>query len=95
MARYSFSGSVPPKFEQKLRHHKQGFGKIATIVPLNNERLSLVKTKLPIKNLANCNPYFTALQYINNLETQRSPKTTVNPLNLENLIFFKKIYQAV
>ena len=28
MARYSFSGSVPPKFEHKLRRHKQRFGKI-------------------------------------------------------------------
>ena len=28
------------------------------------------------KKLTNCNPYFTALQDINNLETQRSYKTT-------------------
>ena len=32
VARYSFSGSIPPKFEHKLRHHKQRFGKIATTV---------------------------------------------------------------
>ena len=32
VARYSFSGSIPPKFEHKLRHHKQKFGKIATTV---------------------------------------------------------------
>ena len=34
VARYSFSGSVPPKFEHKLRRHKQSFGKIATTVVL-------------------------------------------------------------
>ena len=28
MARYSFSGSIPPTFERKLRRHKQRFGKI-------------------------------------------------------------------
>ena len=39
---------------------------------LNNERLSLVMMKLPIKKLTNCSPYFTALEYINNLETKRS-----------------------
>ena len=32
--------------------------------------------------MANCSPYFTALQYINNLETQGSYKTTVNLKNL-------------
>ena len=32
VARYSFSGSIPPKFEHKLRRHKQRFGKIATTV---------------------------------------------------------------
>ena len=33
VARYSFSRSMPPKFESKLRRHKQGFGKIdATVV---------------------------------------------------------------
>ena len=37
---------------------------------LNNERLSLVNTKI----LANCSPYFTALQYINNLETKSYTK---------------------
>ena len=54
---------------------------------LNNERLSLVITKLPIKS-----PYFTALQCINNLETKRSYKRKVN---LKNLKFLKKIYRAV
>ena len=32
VARYSFSGSIPAKFEHKLRRHKQTFGKIATTV---------------------------------------------------------------
>ena len=35
-----------------------------------------------------CSPYFTALQYENNLETQRSPKAT---LNLGNFNFSKKV----
>ena len=35
---------------------------------LNNERLSLVMTKFPIKNVMNCSPDFTFLQYINNLK---------------------------
>ena len=37
VARYSFSGSVPPKFEHKLRRHKQSFGKIATTVVLDKD----------------------------------------------------------
>ena len=37
VARYSFSGSIPPKFEQKLRRHKQRFGKIATTVVLDKD----------------------------------------------------------
>ena len=32
VARYSFSGPIPSKFEHKLRRHKQSFGKIATTV---------------------------------------------------------------
>ena len=32
MAPYSFSGSIPAKFEHKLRRHKQTFGKITTTV---------------------------------------------------------------
>ena len=36
--RYSFSGSISPKFEHKLRGHKERFGKIAsTIVLINDE----------------------------------------------------------
>ena len=54
---------------------------------LNKERLSLVMTKLPIKKVANCRRYFTALQCINNLETKRSYKGKVNPKNVK---FFKK-----
>ena len=34
VARYSFSRSIPPTFERKLRHHKQRFGKIDTTVVL-------------------------------------------------------------
>ena len=37
VARYSFSRSIPPKFERKLRHHKQGFAKIDTTVVLDKE----------------------------------------------------------
>ena len=36
---------------------------------LNNERLSLVKTKFALKKSVNCSSYFTALQYVNSLET--------------------------
>ena len=50
---------------------------------LNNERLSLVITKLPIKKLTNCSHYFTALQCINNLETKRSYKRKVNLKNFK------------
>ena len=39
MARYSFSRSIPPKFERKLRRHKQGFGKIDTKVVLDKEEI--------------------------------------------------------
>ena len=61
----------------------------------NNERLLLVKKKRPIYIyiyiyiyiIAISSPFFTALQCINNLKTQRSPKTT---LNLENLNLLKK-----
>ena len=37
----------------------------------------------PPKILANCSPYFTALQHINNLETKRSYKRKVNLKNLK------------
>ena len=37
VARYSFSGLIPPKFEHKLRRHKQSFGKIATTVVLDKD----------------------------------------------------------
>ena len=37
VARYSFSGSISPKFEHKLRHHTQSFGKIATTVVLDKD----------------------------------------------------------
>ena len=37
VARYSFPGSIPPKFEYKLLRHKQRFGKIATTVVLDKD----------------------------------------------------------
>ena len=37
VARYSFLGSIPPKFEYKLRRHKQIFGKMATTVVLDKD----------------------------------------------------------
>ena len=37
VARYSFSGSIPPKFEHKLNRHKQRFGKIATTILLDED----------------------------------------------------------
>ena len=43
---------------------------------------SRVKCKIA-KILANCSPYFTALQHINNLETKRSYKRKVNLKNLK------------
>ena len=37
VARYSFSGPIPSKFEHKLRRHKQSFVKIATPVVLDKD----------------------------------------------------------
>ena len=37
VARYSFSGPIPVKFEHKLRRHKQSFGKITTTVVLDKD----------------------------------------------------------
>ena len=37
VARYSFSRSIPPKFEDKLRRQKQSLGKIATTVVLDKD----------------------------------------------------------
>ena len=37
VARYSFSGSIPLKFERKLRRHKQRFGKIDITVLLDKD----------------------------------------------------------
>ena len=37
VARYSFSGSIPPNFERKLRRRKQIFGKINTTVVLDKD----------------------------------------------------------
>ena len=41
VARYSFSRSIPPKFERKLRRHKQRFGKIDTTVVLDKDETLL------------------------------------------------------
>ena len=41
LAWYSFSASMPPKFEYKLRRHKQRFGKIATTVVLDKDEIFL------------------------------------------------------
>ena len=41
VARYSFSGSIPAKFEHKLRRRKQIFGKIATTVVSNKDEILL------------------------------------------------------
>ena len=37
VARYSFLRPIPPKFEHKLRRHRQSFGKIATTVVLDKD----------------------------------------------------------
>ena len=37
VARCSFSGPIPPKFELKVRRHKQSFGKIANTVVLDED----------------------------------------------------------
>ena len=37
VARYSFSRPMPPKFEHKLRRHKESFGKIAITVVLDKD----------------------------------------------------------
>ena len=37
VARYSFPGPTPPKFEHKLRRHKQSFEKIGTTVVLDKD----------------------------------------------------------
>ena len=37
VALYTVLGSIPPKFEHKLRRHKQIFGKMATTVVLDKD----------------------------------------------------------
>ena len=37
VARYSFPGPIPPKFEHKLRRHKQSFEQIDTAVVLDKD----------------------------------------------------------
>ena len=50
--------------------------------------LTQCKHNISDKILANCSPYFTTLQYINNLETKKSYKRT---FYLKTLKFLKKI----
>ena len=45
---------------------------------LNKWEALTCKHKISDKIFANCSPYFTALQYINNLETKRSYKRKLN-----------------
>ena len=42
MARYSFLRSIPPKFERKLRRHKQRLGKMDTTVILDKDETLLL-----------------------------------------------------
>ena len=55
--------------------------KLMETIPLNNEKVS---HKVSVRKLPNCWPYYTALQYVSNLETQRSlkPKNHWDPKNL-------------
>ena len=39
VARYSLTWSIPPKFEHKLRRHKQRFGKTATTAVLDKDKI--------------------------------------------------------
>ena len=41
VARYSFTRSIPPEFERKLRRHKQRFGKIDTTVVVDKDETLL------------------------------------------------------
>ena len=44
---------------------------------MTSELALTCKHNISDKILANCSPYFTTLQYINNLETKKSYKKTV------------------
>ena len=62
---------------------QQKYAKMLAIVVHENMKFgehtlnNTFKHKISDEILANCGPYFTALQYINNLETKRSYKRTV------------------
>ena len=58
---------------------------------LNKWEALTCKHKISDKIFANCSPYFTTLQYINNLETKKSYKKTVYVKTLK----LKKNYRAV
>ena len=72
-----------------LKHAKMLAIVVHENMELGNNTLNTLtcKHKISDKILANCSPYFTALQYINNLETKRSYKRKVN---LKNVKFLKK-----
>ena len=67
VARYSFSGPIPLKFEHKLRRHKQSFGKIATTVVLDEDENLLWSG---LQRHRSCHSYlFYLQQYISALGT--------------------------
>ena len=70
VARYSFSGPIPPKFEHKVRRHKQRFGKIATTVVLDkNENLlrsGLQRHRSCHSNEMTLLPFLLAAVYLGN-----------------------------
>ena len=70
VARYSFSGPIPPKFEYKVRRHKQRFGKIATTVVLDkNENLlrsGLQRHRSCHSNEMTLLPFLLAAVYLGN-----------------------------
>jgi len=50
VARYSFSGSIPPKFEHKLRRHKQRLGKSATkVVSDKDENFVMIRVTMTLE----------------------------------------------
>ena len=64
VALYSFSGSIPPKFEHKLRRHKQRFGKIAATVASDDQGCSDIGVVIATKwryYLFYLQQYFSAL----------------------------------
>ena len=58
VARYSFSGSIPLKFERKLRRQKQSFGKIAPTVVLDQCFQNQLSAVASDDNFLICDAYF-------------------------------------